>query len=284
MTAVGDPLSGSVRAPRNRLFWIAAAALVVWALVALLAPLLAPHDPTDFVSDDPFTPPSRIAWLGADYLGRDLFSRLVAGARITLVMAFLATLLAHLVGGTLGVLAAVRGGLLDAALSRTVDIALSLPKIIVGLVIVAAVGTSMTVLVVVAGLVYAAGVFRIARALGADIAVMDFIRAARARGEGSLWLIFGEILPNIVMPLAADFAIRMSFAILFMSSLSFIGLGVQPPRADWGGLVRENLSALSAGSWAPIFPALAIASVAIALNLVVDTIADGRQLARVRDE
>ena len=284
MTAVGDPLSRPVRAPRNRLFWIAAAVLVIWALVALLAPLLAPHDPTDFVSDDPFTPPSRIAWLGADYLGRDLFSRLVAGARITLVMAFLATLLAHLVGGTLGVLAAVRGGLLDGTLSRVVDIALSLPKIIVGLVIVAAVGTSMTVLVVVAGLVYAAGVFRIARALGADIAVLDFIRAARARGEGSLWLIFGEILPNIVMPLAADFAIRMSFAILFMSSLSFIGLGVQPPRADWGGLVRENLSALSAGSWAPIFPALAIASVAIALNLVVDTIADGRQLARARDE
>ena len=241
MTEAGETLAPSQRTPRSRLLWGAAAVLVAWALVALLAPLVMPHDPTDFVSDNPFSPPGRIAWLGADYLGRDLFSRLLAGARITLVMAFLATLLAHLVGGTLGVLAAVRGGLFDAVVSRLVDVALSLPKIIVGLVVVAAVGTSMTVLVVVAGLVYAAGVFRIARALGADIAVLDFIRAARARGEGPLWLIFGEILPNIIGPLAADFAIRMSFAILFMSSLSFIGLGVQPPRADWGGLVRENL-------------------------------------------
>ncbi|HZS84959.1 MAG TPA: ABC transporter permease [Stellaceae bacterium] len=284
MSAANEALSPPARGPRNALFAVAAGVLVAWALIAVLAPLLVPHDPTDFVSDDPFAAPSRIAWLGTDYLGRDLFSRLIAGARISLFMAFLATLLAHLLGGTLGLMAAVRGGLFDAAVSRIVDIALSLPKIIVGLVVVAAIGTSMTVLVIVAGLVYAAGVFRIARALGADVAVMDFIRAARARGEGAAWLIFGEILPNIIMPLAADFAIRMSFAILFMSSLSFIGLGVQPPRADWGGLVRENLSALSAGSWAPIFPALAIASVAIALNLLVDAIGDRRQLARIRDE
>jgi peptide/nickel transport system permease protein len=284
MSAALETLSLPEQPRRSHLFWVAATLLAGWVLVAVLAPLLMPHDPTEFISDDAFATASRIAWLGTDYLGRDLLSRLIAGARITMLMAFLATALAHLVGGTLGLLAAIRGGLFDAAVSRIVDVALSLPKIIVGLVVVAAVGTSMTVLVVVAGLVYAAGVFRIARALGADIAVLDFIRAARARGEGALWLIFGEILPNIIMPLAADFAIRMSFAILFMSSLSFIGLGVQPPRADWGGLVRENLSALSAGSWAPIFPALAIASVAIALNLLVDAIGDRRALARARDE
>lgn len=284
MSAALETLSQPEQPRRNHLFWIAAALLAGWALVAVLAPLLMPHDPTEFISDDSFAAASRIAWLGTDYLGRDLLSRVIAGARITLLMALLATALAHLVGGTLGLLAAIRGGLFDTVVSRFVDVALSLPKIIVGLVVVAAVGTSMTVLVVVAGLVYAAGVFRIARALGADIAVLDFIRAARARGEGALWLIFGEILPNIIMPLAADFAIRMSFAILFMSSLSFIGLGVQPPRADWGGLVRENLSALSAGLWAPIFPALAIASVAIALNLLVDAIGDRRALARARDE
>jgi peptide/nickel transport system permease protein len=284
MSAALETLSLPEQPRRSHLFWVAATLLAGWVLVAALAPLLMPHDPTEFISDDAFATASRIAWLGTDYLGRDLLSRLIAGARITMLMAFLATALAHLVGGTLGLLAAIRGGLFDAAVSRIVDVALSLPKIIVGLVVVAAVGTSMTVLVVVAGLVYAAGVFRIARALGADIAVLDFIRAARARGEGALWLIFGEILPNIIMPLAADFAIRMSFAILFMSSLSFIGLGVQPPRADWGGLVRENLSALSAGSWAPIFPALAIASVAIALNLLVDAIGDRRALARARDE
>jgi peptide/nickel transport system permease protein len=189
-------------------------------------------------------------------------------------MAVAATLLSHLVGGTLGVLAAIRGGLFDSVLSRIVDVLLSLPKIIVGLVVVAAVGSSVPTLVVIAGGVYAAGVFRIARALGSDVVLLDFVRAARARGEGPIWLLFGEILPNIIMPLAADFAVRLSFAILFMSSLSFLGLGVQPPKADWGGLVRENLSGLSTGAWTPIFPALAIAAVSIALNLLVDALGD----------
>jgi peptide/nickel transport system permease protein len=284
MSAGSDALAAPQRSARHILLWASAAIVVLWAVVAVLAPVLMPHDPTDFVSDDAFSAPGRIAWLGTDYLGRDLLSRLIGGAQITLLMAFLATLLAHLLGGTLGMLAAIRGGFVDAVLSRAVDIVLSLPKIIVGLVVVAAIGSSMAVLVAIAGVVYAAGVFRIARALAADIAVLDFVRAARARGEGPLWLLFGEILPNIIMPLAADFAIRMSFAILFMSTLSFIGLGVQPPRADWGGLVRENLSGLSVGSWAPILPALAIASVAIALNLLVDAIGDRRQAVRARDE
>jgi peptide/nickel transport system permease protein len=284
MSAASDAPPQPVRRRRNRLFWSAAGILIAWALVAVFAPLLMPHDPTDFVSDDGFAGPSAASWLGSDYLGRDLLSRLIGGTQLTLAMAFAATLLAHLLGGTLGLLAAINGGLLDAVLSRAVDVILSLPKIIAGLVVVAAVGTSVGVLITIAGIVYAAGVFRIARALGADISVLDFVRAARARGEGPLWLLFGEILPNVIMPLATDFAIRMSFAILFMSSLSFIGLGVQPPRADWGGLVRENLSGLSAGSWAPIVPALAIASVAIALNLLVDAIGDRRQAVRARDE
>jgi peptide/nickel transport system permease protein len=284
MSTASDVLAQPVRRRRNRLFWSAAGVLVAWALVAVFAPLLMPHDPTDFVSDDGFAGPSAASWLGSDYLGRDLLSRLIGGTQLTLAMAFAATLVAHLLGGTLGLLAAINGGFLDAVLSRVVDVILSLPKIIVGLVVVAAVGTSVGVLVTIAGIVYAAGVFRIARALGADISVLDFVRAARARGEGPLWLLFGEILPNVIMPLATDFAIRMSFAILFMSSLSFIGLGVQPPRADWGGLVRENLSGLSARSWAPIVPALAIASVAIALNLLVDAIGDRRQAVRARDE
>jgi peptide/nickel transport system permease protein len=214
------------------------------------------------------------ALLGTDYLGRDLLSRMIDGAQITIAMAVAATLLAHLIGGTFGVLAAVRGGLFDSVLSRLVDVLLSLPKIIVGLVVVAAVGSSAMTLVVIAGGVYAAGVFRIARALGSDVALLDFVRAARARGEGPIWLLFGEILPNILMPLAADFAVRLSFAILFMSSLSFLGLGVQPPKADWGGLVRENLSGLATGAWTPIFPALAIAAVSIALNLLVDALGD----------
>jgi peptide/nickel transport system permease protein len=245
-------------------------------LVAVLGPFLVQHDPTAFVSSDAFIPSGPIAWLGTDYLGRDLLSRLIAGTRITLAMAFAATFFAHILGDTLGLLAAIRGGIADAFISRLVDVLLSLPKIIVGLVVVAALGSSISILIAVAGIVYASGVFRVARALGADIVVMDFVRAARARGERLPWLLFGEVLPNVALPLATDFALRLSFAILFMSSLSFLGLGIQPPNADWGGLVRENLSGLSAGSFAPIFPALAIAAVTISLNLIVDSLGDRR--------
>ena len=255
---------------------IGAVVVGFFVLVALLGPFVMPHDPTAFVSDNAFSPAGPAAWLGADYLGRDLLSRLVDGTRITIAMALAATLLAHLLGGTLGLLAAIRNGIVDACLSRLADVLLSLPKIIVGLVAVAALGSSVTVLIAVAGMVYASGVFRVARALGSDIVVMDFVRAARARGERLHWMVFGEVLPNVLLPLATDFALRLSFAILFMSSLSFLGLGVQPPKADWGGLVRENLSGLSGGALAPIFPALAIAAVTISLNLIVDALGERR--------
>jgi peptide/nickel transport system permease protein len=271
------PSEAAARRPRKRpaaVLWISAGIVAISLLLALVGPFVVPHDPTAFVSDAGFDAPSHIAWLGTDYMGRDLFSRLIDGTRVTLLMAFAATLLAHLVGDTLGLLAAVRGGIVDVVLSRIVDVMLSLPKLIVGLVVVAALGSSVTNLVVLSGIVYSASVFRISRAFGRDLCEQDFVRVARARGEGTWWILRGEILPHVIRPLAADFAIRMSFAILFMSSLSFLGLGVQPPNADWGGLVRENLDGLSAGSLAPIFPAAAIAIVAIALNLLVDAIGE----------
>ncbi|MGE0093742.1 MAG: ABC transporter permease [Alphaproteobacteria bacterium] len=275
MSAATAPAASPRR--RGRCLAIGAAVIIaLWSIVGLFAPLLMPNDPAEFVSTDSFGLPSTEALLGTDYLGRDLLSRLIDAARITLAMGLAATILAHAIGGTLGLLAAIRGGWLDTVLSRIVDVLLSLPKIIVGLVVVAALGSSVVVLIGVAGIVYAAGVFRITRALGGDVAVLDYVRAARARGEGVGWLLFAEVLPNVVWPLAADFAIRLGFAILFMSSLSFLGLGIQPPKADWGGLVRENLSGLASGSLAPIFPALAIASVTISLNLLVDILGDRR--------
>ncbi len=248
------------------------AVLAFFVLIGCMSLIWLPQDPTDFVSTDPFAPPSAGIWLGTDQLGRDVLSRLMDGTRITLLMAFAATLLAHLIGDTLGLLAALRGGLLDAVLSRIVDVILSLPKIIVGLVVVAALGASIPVLVVVAAFVYAAGVFRISRALGADLVRLDYMQIARSRGEGLGWLLFGEMLPHVVRPLATDFALRMSFAILFMSSLSFVGLGVQPPMADWGGMAKENLEGLSTNPLAAIAPAAAIALVSIALNLLVDAL------------
>lgn len=259
---------------------IPATILFFWAMVMLFAPWLMPNDPTEFVSDNAFEPSSATALLGTDYLGRDLFSRLIDAARITLLMGLAATGLAHLVGISLGLLAALEGGWVDTVLSRIVDVILSMPKKIVGLVVVAALGPSALVLICVAAVVYSAGVFRIARSLGNDVRSLDFVKVARMRGESRAWLIFGEILPNVAFPLATDFAVRLGFAILFMSALSFLGLGVQPPAADWGGLVRENLEALSMGSWAPIYPALAIASVTVSLNLLVDAVGGHREAGK----
>jgi peptide/nickel transport system permease protein len=259
---------------RTASFWISAAVLALVVLVAVFGPWLAPFDPTGFVSDDPFVAPRVGVWLGSDYLGRDILSRLITGTRLTLGMALAATALASLSGSIIGLLAAIRGGWFDAVVSRAVDVILSLPKIIVGLVVVAALGSSITTIVTLAAVVYAAGVFRIARALGNDLIKLDFIRLARARGEGVGWILFGEMLPYVIQPLAADFAIRVSFAILFLSSLSFLGLGVQPPLTDWGGMVRENLGGLAGATFAPIYPALAIACTSIALNLLVDSITE----------
>lgn len=248
--------------------------LVIAVVAAVFGPWIAPHDPAAFITETPFAPPSPLMWLGTDYLGRDMLSRLIDSTRLTLGMALAATALAHLAGDSLGLYAALKGGWVDALLSRIVDLILSLPKIIVGLVVLAALGPSKGVIVGVSALVYAAGVYRVARALGSDLVRLDFVVVAQARGENTRWILFHEILPHVVRPLAADFAIRMGFAILFMSSLSFLGLGVQPPESDWGGLVRENLDGLAEGVLAPIYPALAIAAVSIALNLLVDMVSE----------
>lgn len=240
-------------------------------MISLAGGFVLPHDPTDFISDDAFADAVGAA-LGTDHMGRDVASRLLAGTQLTIGMSVAAAALSHLVGVSLALCAAVNGGWIDTVSSRLVDIILSVPKIIVGLVVVAVLGPSLTVLIVMTGTVYSGGVFRIARALARDVVGLDYVRAATARGEGKLHIMMREILPNILSPLAVDFALRVSFAILFISSLGFLGLGVQPPKADWGTLVHDNISGLSSGSLAAIWPALAIASVTISLNYLVDTL------------
>lgn len=281
------PPKGRGDAPPRRRFRltragrVGLAAVCFWVLVAILAPLLTPFDPTDFPADDAFMPPGDRFLLGTDYLGRDVLSRLIAGTRLTLVMATLATLIATTVGTTLGLLAAYRKGVFDMVASRINDALLSFPTIMTGLVVIAALGSSVTVLVVTTGLIFASSVFRIARAVGMDVAAMDYVMIAKARGESTIWVLFQEILPNAAVPLVVDFGIRLSFAILFMSSLSFLGLGVQPPQADWGSLVRENMAGITSGSWVPLFPAFAIASFTIGLNLMIDDVSasHGRGIA-----
>lgn len=273
---------------------ICTAIVAFWVVIALIGPWIAPYHEAFFIEEDPqgefyddptfMKPNAEISsFLGTDYLGRDIFSRIIWGARTTIGISFAATMLAYFVGITLGIAAAVAGRWTDTILSRLVDAVLAFPNIMLGLIIIAAFGSSIPLLIVLAGLVYAASVFRIARALGQDIMVQDFVEAARARGEGLWWIITREVLPNAAMPLATDFGLRLVFVILFISSLSFLGLGVQPPISDWGSMVRENLQGLgngfgfstdleTAGALASVAPALAIASLTIAINLIVDDI------------
>jgi len=241
-----------------------------WILVALVGPFLAPYDPADFVSDDSFGPMDATYWLGTDYIGRDILSRVLYGARLTMSLSFMATVLAFLVGIGFGFTAALAGPRTDMVISRIYDAFLSMPTIMLGLLVIAALGSSIPVLVITAGLIYSCGLYRIARALAVDIKVMDFVEAARARGERLPWIITREILPNAVVPLVSEFGLRLVFSILFISGLSFLGLGVQPPTADWGVMVRENLGGLVYGSSAAFVPAAAIASLTVGINLIVD--------------
>jgi peptide/nickel transport system permease protein len=250
--------------------WIGVGIIVLWVFIAFFGSWLAPYHEGDFISDDSFDPLGSEFLLGTDYLGRDILSRLLYGTRLTLGMAFLATIIASFTGSAFGIFSAIRGGWIDMVLSRLNDALLSFPTIMMGLVVIAALGSSVPILVCATGLIYASSVFRIARALAMDLTVMDYILVAKARGERVGWFLWHEKLPNVAKPLIVDFGMRLSFAILFMSGLSFLGLGVQPPHADWGGMVRENLIGLGSGSLAPIIPAAAIASLTIGLNLIVD--------------
>ncbi|MEM7293026.1 MAG: ABC transporter permease [Pseudomonadota bacterium] len=284
---------------RIKLSWLGKLSVGIvafWLIVAAIGPeLLAPFHEMDIDGDDSFmdahTNDYGTFYLGTDYLGRDTLSRLIYGARNTIGISLAATLLAYLMGITLGILAAVKGGWIDMCISRVNDAILALPSIMLGLIVIAALGSSKGNLIGIAAVIYASSVFRIARALGQDIMVQDFVEAAKARGEGVWWIIKSEILPNAAMPLATDFGLRLVFVVLFVASMSFLGLGVPLPESDWGSMVRENLAGLTSGvtvdgedavSYAPIWPALAIALFTIPINLIVDDISakSGGSLAK----
>ena len=257
--------------------WLGITVVSFWVFIAILGPYIAPLGENDLPFPDDyseFQPPRAGAWLGTDVDDRDILSRLMYGAGRTIGISFVATVLAYFLGVVLGIGAAISSPRVDMVVSRINDAFLSLPTIMLGLVVVAAVGSSIPVLIVTAGVIYATVVFRLARALGQEIMVMDFVEAARVRGEGYFWIITREIWPNAAMPLMTDFGLRLIYVILFISSLSFLGLGVQPPQADWGSMVRENLGALSYGqSVIPVIaPALSIATLTVAINLIVDDI------------
>jgi peptide/nickel transport system permease protein len=238
--------------------------------IVLFAPWIAPHDQAAILTNDSFASPGGEMLLGGDFLGRDIASRLIYGIRTTLSVALAIAVLAFLIGSALGFFAAIMRGWTDTILSRSVDALISFPAIMIALIVVASLGTSFAVLIVTVALIDATRVYRIARALGMDIVVQDYVEAARVRGEGAAWIMWHELLPNALGPLAAEFGIRFTYAILFVSALSFLGLGVQPPQSDLGLMVKENMQGLLYGSFSPLYPALAIALVTVSVNMLVD--------------
>jgi peptide/nickel transport system permease protein len=261
------------RKPRRRLPIAGTIGIVIvafWLLMALIGPYLAQHDAGGVAGDDVFAPISALHPLGTDYLGRDMLSRILHGAPYTIGVALAAVLIASIGGTVLAMCAAAAGGWFDAIVSRIVDTMLSIPHKLLALIIVAGFGSSVPLLILTAGIGYMPGAYRIARALAVNVQAMDYVQAARARGEGLFYITLFEMLPNMIRPVLADFGLRFLFIVLLLSGLSFLGLGIQPPQADWGSLVRENIIGLSEGAPAVIVPAIAIATLTIGVNMAID--------------
>ena len=243
--------------------------ICMYILCAIFAPLIAPYGEAEILGGG-FEPWSSTYLLGTDNLGRDVFTRLIYGARNTVGIAFLITALAFFVGTLLGLYAALKGGIIDQITSRLVDVLMAIPSLIFSLLMLTIFGTSVLSLVIVIAAIDSTRVFRIARAVALTIVHLDYIEAAKLRGERTRYLITREILPNALAPLAAEFGLRFCFVFLMISALSFLGLGLQPPTADWGSMVRDNADLISFGDITPLIPAGAIALLTIAVNFVVD--------------
>ncbi len=249
--------------------WFGMIVIAIYAFFAIFAPWLAPF-PENEVIGKAYEHASATSFLGTDQIGRDLYSRLIYGARNTIGIALFTTLVSFLVGGSLGVLAALKRGWIDQGVSRVVDAFLAIPVLIFALMMLAVVGKSVINLVIILALLDATRVFRLSRAVALNAVVMDYVESAKLRGEGMGWIVFKEIVPNILPPLITEFGLRFCFVFLTIAALSFLGVGIQPPTADWGSMVAENKTLLTFGNPAPLYPAAAIALLTVAVNFVVD--------------
>ena len=243
--------------------------ITAYLFVALFAPVVAPYSETEILGGA-YELWSEKYLLGTDNLGRDMLSRLIFGARNTIGIALAAVVIAFAIGGVTGMLSALLGGWYDTVISRIVDILMAIPGLVFALLILTILGTSITTLILVIAVLDSTRVYRITRAAAMNIAVMDFVEVARLRGEGLWWVIRKEILPNIMAPLLAEFGLRFCFVFLFIAALSFLGLGIQPPTADWGSMVRDNATLINYDDITPLLPAAAIATLTVAVNFVVD--------------
>ena len=260
---------------------IGLAIVAFWILAAVFGPTLLSR--TGAAGGGAvFAPISAAHWLGTDYLGRDILARVIEGARYTIGVAFISTLLASGIGTLLALFAAASGRWTDAGLSRTLDTLTAIPSKMFALLMVAGFGSSVPMLIATAAIIYIPGAYRIARSLAVNINTLDYVTVARTRGESTAYVMLREILPNIAGPMLADLGLRFVYVVLLLASLSFLGLGVQPPMADWGSLVRENIGALADGGASVIAPSFAIASLTIAVNLVIDNLPGGAARERGR--
>jgi len=255
---------------RSRTLQTGAAILVFWIVCALFGRHLTPHDP---YADDllaTLSPPSLQHWFGTDQLGRDVFSRVIIGARDILIVAPLATLLGTVLGTILGLTIGYFRGPLDDVVSRVIEALQALPLVIVALLALAAVGTSNVTVVCVIGFVFTPIIARTVRAATLNEVELDYVAAARLRGDGAMSVMFVEILPNVLPVAVVEMTVRLGYAIFFVASLSFIGFGIQPPSADWGIAIAENYSLIGSYWWTILFDAAATASLIIGVNLVAD--------------
>ena len=280
---VVDPVPADAQAPKpgvlkrlvqrfSVLGLIGLTLVTFWLVVAFIGPLVAPYKGGVLTSTEIFGRYSAAYPLGTDYLGRDMLSRILYGARYTVGLALAAAVLASVIGTFFGLLAAVSGRVVDEVLSRLFDALISIPSKVLALVVIAAFGSSIPMLTAVAALAYIPGAFRISRSLAVNLMGLEYVQVARARGEGIFYIARVEVLPNMIHPMLADFGLRFVFIVLLLSGLSFLGLGVQPPNADWGSLVRENIGGLSEGAPAVLMPAVAIATLTIGMNLLIDNL------------
>ncbi|MEM8811550.1 MAG: ABC transporter permease [Pseudomonadota bacterium] len=255
--------------------WFGMIVIAAYMFVALFAPLIAPYGEAE-VFPQPFAPWGGEFLFGTDQLGRDVLTRLIYGARNTVGIAVATTLLSFLIGGGLGLVAAINRSWLDQIISRFNDVLMAIPSLIFALMLLSIFGSSIVNLIIIIAILDATRVFRLTRAVAMNVVVMDFVEAARLRGEGLGWVMRREILPNIMPPLVAEFGLRFCFVFLTIAALSFLGVGIQPPTADWGSMVRENASLIQFAQYditaaiTPLLPATAIALLTVAVNFVVD--------------
>jgi peptide/nickel transport system permease protein len=258
---------------RSPLFWVGAAILLWWIVCAIFGSSIAPHDPNAQNLFAINKPPSSSHWFGTDQLGRDMFSRVLTGSRDLLIVAPLATLLGTILGTAVGLIMGYFRGVVDDVLGRFVEAFLALPVVVTAIIASYGLGRSNLELIIVIGLLFTPLIARTVRAAVLLERELDYVSAARLRGEGSFYIMFVEILPNVFGPITVEFTVRLGYAVFAVATLSFLGLGIQPPSSDWGLEIATNYGQVAAGFWWEVtFDALAIASLVIAVNLIADAV------------